>query len=393
MTTTDSPSPTPAQGSAPTTALVTPPYACDIVGSFLRPAALRQARADFAAGAITRDELTAAEDAAIADLVAKERAAGITAVTDGEFRRTMWHLDFLEGLQGVEHVDASTWSVDFKGPKPKGAQLRFTGRIGFGDHPFLAQYARLREIAGDTPTKMTIPAPSMLHLIPCVRGKATYEPPARYRDESVLFDDIVTTYQDAIRAFYDLGCRYLQFDDTSWGEFCDADKRAAYAAQGIDVDEVGRAYVAAINRILEAKPADMTVTTHVCRGNFRSTWFSSGGYAPVAATLFAANYDGFFLEYDSDRSGDFTPLAEAGARGRIVVLGLVTSKFPELEDEDAVIERIHEAAGYVPLDHLRLSTQCGFSSTEEGNVLTEDEQWAKVALVRHIADRVWGAPA
>ena len=247
----------------------------------------------------------------------------------------------------------------------------------------------VEKIAGGYPTKLTIPAPSMLHLIPCVRGKATYEPIERYQDEDALSRDIALAYQHAIRSFYDLGCRYLQFDDTSWGELCDADKRAAYEAQGIDLHALQERYVRTINEALEAKPADMTITTHVCRGNFRSTWFSSGGYAPVAEQLFQTNYDGFFLEYDSDRAGDFEPLRYA--KDRIVVLGLITSKFPELEDEDAVVARIHEAEQYVPLDQLRLSTQCGFSSTEEGNVLTEEEQWAKVALVRRIAERVWGA--
>ena len=354
-----------------------PPYSYDIVGSFLRPEALKQARADFAAGTITREALTAAEDKAIAELVEKEKQAGLKAVTDGEFRRAMWHLDFLEALENVEHVDAATWSVEFKGPTPKGAQLVFRGKNA------------LRDIAGDYPTKLTIPAPSMLHLIPCVRGKATYRPTERYQDERVLFDDIAEVYRDAVRAFYDRGCRYLQFDDTSWGEFCDAAKREAYAAEGIDVDEVACNYVDVINRILEVKPADMTITTHICRGNFRSTWFSSGGYEPVAEVLFGgANYDGFFLEYDSDRSGDFAPLAHI--KDQKVVLGLITSKFPELENEDDVIARIHEAAQYVPLEQLRLSTQCGFSSTEEGNVLTEDDQWAKIALVKRIAERVWG---
>ena len=366
-----------------------PPYTYDIVGSFLRPQRLKRARAAFAAGKISRDELTAVEDECITELVESEKKVGLKAVTDGEFRRAMWHLDFLEELEGVEHVDTASWSVEFKGPKPKGAQLRFTGKIGFGDHPFLKHYAKLREIAGNYPTKMTIPSPSMLHLIPCVRGKATYEPIDRYKDEQALFDDIVTTYQDAVKAFYDLGCRYLQFDDTAWGEFCDAKKRAAYEAEGIDLAEVAKHYVTMINRILEAKPEDMTITTHICRGNFRSTWFSSGGYEPVAKTLFEANYDGFFLEYDSDRAGSFEPLRYA--KDKIVVLGLVTSKFPELEDEDAVIERIHEAEKYVPLEQLRLSPQCGFSSTEEGNVLTEDDQWAKCALIKRIAERVWSA--
>jgi 5-methyltetrahydropteroyltriglutamate--homocysteine methyltransferase len=365
-----------------------PPYTYDIVGSFLRPEKLKQARADFAAGTIDQAALTATEDEAITDLVAKEKQVGLKAVTDGELRRTMWHLDFLEELEGVQHIDAATWSVEFKGPKPKGAQLRFTGKVDFGDHPFLEHYRKLTEIAGDYPTKLTIPSPTMLHLIPCVRGKATYQPIERYTDEQVLLHDIGIAYQHAIKAFYDLGCRYLQFDDTAWGEFCDADKRAAYETQGIDLDKLAHDYADLINLALEAKPADMTITTHVCRGNFRSTWFSSGGYEPIAETFFGgANYDGFFLEYDSDRAGGFEPLRFI--KDQIVVLGLITSKTPELEDEDAVIARIREAEKYVPLDRLRLSTQCGFSSTEEGNLLTEEQQWAKVALVKRIAERVW----
>ena len=374
-----------------TTTIAQPPYTYDIVGSFLRPASLKEARADFAAGKLSRTALAMQEDLAIADLVAKEKAAGLRAVTDGEFRRAMWHLDFLEALEGVERVDTKNWSVEFKGPKPKGAQLRFTGKVDFpADHPFLDAFARLQHIAGGYPTKLTIPAPSMLHLIPCVRGKATYEPIERYQDEDALSRDIALAYQHAIRSFYDLGCRYLQFDDTSWGELCDAGKRAAYQEQGIDLDALEQRYVDTINLALEAKPADMTITTHVCRGNFRSTWFSSGGYEPVAPYLFQANYDGFFLEYDSDRSGDFAPLAQAQKYGRTVVVGLLTSKFPELEREEDVIARIREAAQYVPLERLRLSTQCGFSSTEEGNNLTEEEQWAKIALVRRVAQQVWG---
>ena len=258
-----------------------PPYTYDIVGSFLRPARLKEARAAYAAGTIGKDELTSIEDECIAELVQKEKASGLKAVTDGEFRRAMWHLDFLAVLDGVEEISADAWSVEFKGPKPKGAQLRFTGKIDFGpDHPFLEHFRRLQKIAGGYPTKMTIPAPSMLHLIPCVRGKATYKPISRYEDEDALFEDIALAYQHAIKAFYAEGCRYLQFDDTSWGEFCDADKRAAYEAEGIDLDVVEKRYVETINRALEAKPEDMTITTHICRGNFRSTWFSSGGYEP-----------------------------------------------------------------------------------------------------------------
>lgn len=366
------------------------PYRYDIVGSFLRPQELKEARSKFANGEISKDELTAVENACIKDLVEKEKKAGLHAVTDGEFRRRMWHLDFLEELDGVQKVDQQNWSVEFKGKKPKGATLTFTDKVHFpADHPFLSHYKYLKEIAGDTDTKMTIPSPSMLHLIACVRSSDTYQPIPRYDGkEDVLFDDIVETYTDAVLAFYKLGCRYLQFDDTSWGEFCDTEKRENYAKKGIDVDEVGRHYVDVINRILEKKPADMTITMHICRGNFRSTWFSSGGYDRVADILFAnCKVNGFFLEYDSDRAGDFKPLAKI--KDQYVVLGLVTSKFPELEDKEAVKKRIQEATQYVPLDHLCVSTQCGFSSTEEGNVLTEEEQWNKIRLVKEIAESVW----
>lgn len=366
-----------------------PPYAFDVVGSFLRPERLKEARAAFAAGALDASGLDAVETECVAELIDQQKAAGLQAVSDGEFRRAMWHLDFLEALEGVERVDTDAWSVEFKGPKPKGAQLQFVGKLGFGEHPFLAYYAKLHQAAGGYPTKFTIPSPSMLHLIPCVRGKATYNPPERYADEAALFDDIVATYIDAVNAFYQLGCRYLQFDDTAWGELCDADKRAAYTAQGIDLEALADNYATTINRILAAKPADMTITTHVCRGNFRSTWFSSGGYEPIARALLQdTHYDGYFLEYDSDRAGDFKPLRFAA--DKTVVLGLITSKNGELEDEDALIARINEAAKYVPLEQLRLSPQCGFSSTEEGNVLTEANQWAKCRLGVRVAERVWG---
>lgn len=364
------------------------PFRYDIVGSFLRPETLKEKRAQFAANAISREELTAAEDAAIQDLVEKEKKAGLHAVTDGEFRRAMWHLDFLSELTNVKRIDAEAWSVEFKGDKPKGADLVFTGHIDFpDDHPFLAHFDYMKSIAGDTLVKQTIPSPSMLYLIPCVRT-STPLPDCYQGHTQQIFDDIAACYAKAIRLFYQHGCRYLQLDDTSWGEFCDQEKRAAYKKRGIDVDQVGKKFVETINKALEAKPDDMVITMHICRGNFRSTWFSSGGYDPVAPILFPnCHVDGFFLEYDSDRSGDFKPLQYIADQK--VVLGLVTSKTPELEKKEDIIARIHEAEQYVPLDQLALSPQCGFSSTEEGSKLTEKEQWAKIALVREIAKDVW----
>lgn len=367
------------------------PYRYDIVGSFLRTQAIKTAREKFAAGTITAQELTAVEDQEIRGLVGKEEKVGLHAVTDGEYRRSFWHMDFLWGLTGTQKVKAEHFSVAFKGFQPKAETVKIVDKLDFPDnHPFLAHFKFLHNIADNdgVQAKQCIPSPSMLHLICCVR-EPNYQPIDRYKDEQVLLDDLAAAYQKAVRAFYAAGCRYLQLDDTSWGEFCSAEKREAYAKRGIDVDEVGRKYVYVLNKVLEAKPADMTITMHICRGNFRSTWSSSGGYEPVAEILFAhCPVDGFFLEYDSDRAGGFEPLRYI--QKQKVVLGLVTSKEAALEKKEDVIARIHEAAKYVPLDQLALSPQCGFASTEEGNLLTDEDQWKKLALVKEIADQVWG---
>lgn len=354
---------------------------------FLRPDYLKKAREEFANKTIDAKQLKAIEDKAIQELVAKEKEVGLQAVTDGEFRRRYWHLDFLADLDGVEEIKADHWSVHFKGHQPKAATLKITDKIDFGNHPFVEHFKYLQSIGQDTLCKMTIPSPSMLHLICCVRSEE-YTPIERYKDEKELYHDIAIAYQKAIRAFYDAGCRYLQLDDTSWGEFCDANKRKAYNKRGLDLDKIAKSYVDMINLALEAKPEDMTITMHICRGNFRSTWFSSGGYEPVAEILFGhCKVDGFFLEYDSERSGDFSPLRFI--KDQKVVLGLITSKFAKLEDKEEVKKRIQEAEKYVPKEQLCLSPQCGFSSTEEGNIMTEDEQWAKVKLVKEIAEEVW----
>ena len=366
---------------------VQPPFKYDVVGSFLRPDYLKKAREEFANKTIDAQQLKAIEDKAILELVAKEKEVGLQAVTDGEFRRRYWHLDFLADLDGVEEIKADHWSVHFKGHQPKAATLKITDKIDFGNHPFVEHFKYLQSIGQDTLCKMTIPSPSMLHLICCVRSEE-YTPIKRYEDMDVLYHDIAIAYQKAIRAFYDAGCRYLQLDDTSWGEFCDANKRKAYNKRGLDLDKIAKSYVDMINLALEAKPEDMTITMHICRGNSRSTWFSSGGYEPVAEILFGhCKVDGFFLEYDSERSGDFSPLRFI--KDQKVVLGLITSKFAKLEDKEEVKKRIQEAEKYVPKEQLCLSPQCGFSSTEEGNIMTEDEQWAKVKLVKEIAEEVW----
>lgn len=305
------------------TMTATAPFRYDIVGSFLRPASLKAARKAFEEGTLSLEALSKAEDEAILDLVEKEKACGLKAVTDGEFRRRYWHLDFLAALDGVTEVHADHWSVAFKGAQPKASTIAITGKIDFTDHPFLNHFRFLKKAAGETLAKMTIPSPSMLHLIACVRTES-YTPIERYRDEAVLFEDIAAAYQKAVLAFYDAGCRYLQLDDTSWGEFCDEDKREAYAKRGFDLDRIAKEYVKVLNKVLAVKPKDMVITMHICRGNFRSTWFSSGGYGPIAKTLFAhCLVDGFFLEYDTDRAGDFNPLHHI--KDQKVVLGLVTS--------------------------------------------------------------------
>lgn len=245
----------------------------------------------------------------------------------------------------------------------------------------------MQRVSGETEVKQCIPSPSMLHLICCIREE-NYQPIERYQDNDVLLKDIAYAYQKAIKAFYNAGCRYLQLDDTSWGEFCSKEKREAYKARGIDVDELAKKYVDMINLALEAKPNDMVITMHICRGNFRSTWFTSGGYEPVAKTLFGnCKVDGFFLEYDSERAGGFEPLRYI--QDQKVILGLVTSKEAKLENKEEIIKRIHEAEKYVPLNQLALSPQCGFASTEEGNLLTKEEQWNKIKLVKEIAEEVW----
>ena len=366
------------------------PFRLDHVGSFLRPERLKEARAKFNAGEINAEELERVENEEIIALIEKEKELGLKSVTDGEFRRAFWHLDFLENLDGVELVEVEHFSVQFKDKDVKPKTLRIVGKVDFSEnHPFVKHFKFLKEHAGDTPVKLTIPSPSMLHLITQVREK-NYVPIERYKDNEALFyDDVVEAYRKALQCFYDLGCRNIQLDDTSWGEFCALDKREAYEARGFDLEKIARDYVDVLNRVIEWKPEDLVVNMHICRGNFRSTWFSSGGYEPVAKTLFGhCRVDGFFLEYDSDRAGDFTPLRYI--KNQKVVLGLITSKSGDLEDKDEVIARIKEASQYVPLEQLCLSPQCGFSSTEEGNILTIEAQWDKLKLIDEIVREVWG---
>jgi len=367
---------------------VNPPFRADIVGSFLRPAALAEARARFAAGDLSDDALRAAEDAAVVDLVAKQAENGLRVASDGEFRRSWWHFDFFGLLDGVEIVELDH-GIQFQGVQTRPRGIEIAGPIRFpADHAFLAHYRALQDdVAGTGLTpKFTIPAPTVLDF--------RLEPghiDATYDGRDAITDDLVAAYRDALAAFYDAGARYLQFDDTAWAYLCSDVELANARDRGIDTDGIAERYATLLNRILDGKPSDLVVTTHVCRGNFRSTWISSGGYEPVAEQLLGNTaYDGYFLEYDSERAGGFEPLRFLPAGDKVVELGLITTKTGELEDADAIRRRIDEASAFAPLDQLALSPQCGFASTEEGNALTEDQQWAKIRSVVEIADSVWG---
>jgi 5-methyltetrahydropteroyltriglutamate--homocysteine methyltransferase len=363
----------------------TPPFRADMVGSLLRTAPLKAARAAFAEHAISAGELTAVENAEIEKVIRRQEEIGLQSATDGEFRRSWWHFDFLSRLDGCKLVQLDH-GIQFHGVQTKPETVAIVGKIGFpAYHPMIEHFkflkANTRVVA-----KMTIPSPSVLHFR---SGYNAIKPV--YPDIDEFFDDLALAYQNAVRAFYDAGCRYLQFDDTVWAYLCSADQLAEARKRGDDTSRLQERYARTINKALEARPADMTITMHVCRGNFRSTWISEGGYEPVAETLLGKlAIDGYYLEYDTDRAGGFEPLRFLPKGKKIVVLGLVTSKTGTLEKKDDLKRRIDEAAKFVDLDQLALSPQCGFASTEEGNILAEEEQWAKLRLIVETAREVWG---
>ena len=366
-----------------------PPFRADIVGSFLRPEALKEARAAHTEGRLDDDALREVEDAAIADLLTKEADAGLQLATDGEFRRSWWHFDFFGGLNGVDIVELDH-GIQFQGVQTKPRGVEISGPIGFDDsHPFLAHFRALKDqlakTTGATP-KFTIPSPTVLDF----RLEPGHIDPKFYGGREDIVDDLVGAYRGALQALYEEGARYVQFDDTAWAYLCSDDELEKARGRGIDTDGIAERYGALLNRVLDGKPDDLVVTTHVCRGNFRSTWISSGGYEPVAEQLLGnVEYDGYFLEYDSERAGGFEPLRFLPKGDKTVVLGLITTKSGELENIEATKKRIDEATTYASLDQLALSPQCGFASTEEGNLLTEAEQWAKIREVVAIADDVW----
>ncbi len=362
----------------------TPPFRADHVGSILRSKPLKDARAKREKGEISAAQLKEVEDREIEKIIKKQEDIGLKLATDGEYRRSWWHFDFFGMLDGVEVYDSDK-GIQFQGVLTKARSIRITGKIDFTDHPMLEHFKFLKAHTKVMP-KMTIPAPSVMHF--------RLEPNAVSRDaypnRDAIFDDLARAYQKAVRAFYDAGCRYLQWDDTAWAYLCSQEELKKAKERGLDVDHLQESYTACINKGLEGKPADMTITTHVCRGNFRSTFISSGGYEPVAENMLGkCNYDGYFLEYDTDRAGGFEPLRFLPKGKKKVVLGLITSKTGRLEPKDDIKRRIEEATKYVPLDRLCLSPQCGFASTEEGNVLAEEEQWAKLKLVVDLAKEVW----
>ena len=362
-----------------------PPFRADVVGSLLRTAPLKEARAKREKGEISAAQLTEVENREIEKIIKKQEEIGLKLATDGEFRRSWWHFDFFGMLDGVELYQLEH-GIQFQGVQTKAQSIRINGKLGFSTHSMLEHFKFLKAHTRVVP-KMTIPSPAVLHF--------RLEPDAVntkiYADRNAIFDDLGKTYRQAVRAFYDAGCRYLQFDDIAWAYLCSPAELKKARERGLDAERLAQDYARVTNQALEGKPADMVITTHVCRGNFRSTWISEGGYEPVAEILLGKlNYDGYFLEYDTARAGGFEPLRYLPKGNKIVVLGLVTTKTGRLENKDDIKRRIEEATKYVALDQLCLSPQCGFASTEEGNVLAEDEQWAKLRMIVELAGEVWG---
>lgn len=365
------------------------PFRYEYVGSFLRPAKLKEARASYEAKTISADELKAVEDECITNLVSKQKEAGYHVITDGEFRRATWHLDFMWGFEGIGH-SATEEGLPFHGEAAKIDDTYLTGKISVNAHPFVEHFKFVKQFEDEnTVAKQTVPAPAQFleQLIMPMNIEATR---TFYPNDNELIADIVAGYKKVIADLYEAGCRNIQFDDCTWGCFVDPKANLFFGADDTQLEVLQQQFLNINNLAIEGKPDDLTITTHICRGNFHSTWACTGAYDTVAPLVFGGeNVDAFYLEFDDERSGGFEALSEV-ADGKKVVLGLVTTKSPVLEDKETVIARIHEAAKYVPLDQLYLSPQCGFASCEIGNKLTEDEQWAKLALVKEIAKEVWG---
>jgi 5-methyltetrahydropteroyltriglutamate--homocysteine methyltransferase len=364
----------------------TPPFRADHVGSLLRPVPLREARAAHAAGTVSAEALREVEDRFIRDVIDQQKAVGLKAVTDGEYRRAFWHFDFLAKLGGVEMYE-SDQGIQFKGGQTKAYGLKVTDRIHYAGHPFVRDFGFVRDNAQGAVPKITIPSPSVLHF----RGGRRAVDTHTYPEMDGFFADLGAAYHDAVQDFAKAGCRYLQLDEVNIAYLCDPEQIAGLKARGEETEGLLQKYAALINRAIDGRPSDMTVSMHLCRGNFRSMHIAAGGYDPVAEVLFnGINVDAYFMEYDDERSGTFAPLRFL-PKGKTVVLGLVTSKRGDLETKDLLKRRIEEAAKYAPLDQLAISPQCGFASTEEGNTLTVEEQWAKLRRCVEVAEEVWGS--
>jgi 5-methyltetrahydropteroyltriglutamate--homocysteine methyltransferase len=366
-----------------------PPFRADHVGSLLRPPELLKAREEFQAGKIDAQQLRAVEDDAIRDVVALQREVGLQSATDGEFRRTSWHMDFIYQLGGISTAPGDI-KVKFRNADGViewtpaalhvGEKLHLDHTIFADDFQFLQGL-----VADDVTPKLTIPSPSMVHY----RGGRAALDPDVYPDVEQFWADLAATYNEQVKSIAALGCTYLQLDDTSLAYLNDPAQREQMANKGEDAEHLHEAYIRHINEALDGRPEGLTVTTHLCRGNFRSSWAAEGGYDFVAEALFGdLDVDGFFLEYDDARSGGFEPLRFV-PKDKLVVLGLVTTKRPELESKDLLKRRIEEASKYIAIEQLCLSGQCGFSSTVEGNALTRDEQIAKLNLIVETAAEVW----
>ncbi len=366
------------------------PFRADIVGSFLRPQEIKEARAAYEGGSINKEELRAVEDKSIATLISKQKKAGLKVITDGEFRRSYWHLDFMWGLNGVEHIELDR-GYQFHGEETTKGSCAITGKITGEGHPFIEHFKFVKQFETDgVIARQTIPAPAQFYA-ELFRGEGNTKNTLKfYPDHEELIHDISAAYHMVIEELYAAGCRNIQYDDCTWGMVCDTVFWKTMTGCGYDIEELMHVYLDINNKSLENLPSDLVVNTHVCRGNYHSTWASKGPYDTVAPILFAQeSVNAFYLECDDERSGGFEPLKDVPANKK-VVLGLITTKNPQLENRQTIISRINEAAQYVPLERLCLSPQCGFASCEIGNKLTEEEQWAKIALVQSIAKEVWG---
>lgn len=369
---------------------VKPPFRYDIVGSFLRPDRIKEGRLSYKKGLITKDKLREIEDQEIQILVEKQKELGLKVITDGEFRRSWWHLDFFWGLEGVEKIEIKK-GYHFHDEVTRAEGAKLSGKLGGKNHPFVEDFKFIKKFESQgIVARQTIPAPAQF-LAELTREYNIENINKYYKDQNELIANIATAYKKVILDLYNAGCRNVQLDDCTWGMLCDKDYwgQRQKGGSAATIDELAELYVKVNNLSIEGLPDDLVLTTHVCRGNYHSTWASQGGYDTVAEYFFGKeNAQGYYLEFDDERSGGFEPLKYINGE-KIVVLGLISSKVPQLEDKNTVIDKIKKASEFIPLERLCLSPQCGFASTEEGNKLTFEDQWEKLKLVKEIADEVW----